>query len=74
LRASASLKGFTPLHAAAFFGHKEIVELLLKHGSNLNESAASLTALDFAKAMNHQEIVDLLENYSLENTTSKMKI
>ncbi|STX27944.1 Ankyrin repeat protein [Legionella beliardensis] len=62
-----SLEGFTVLHAAAFFGHNDIVKLLLKHGADLNDSAAGMTALQFAQVMDHQEIVELLESHALSH-------
>lgn len=33
---SKSNLGWTPLHLASYFGHKEAVELLLDHGADIN--------------------------------------
>ncbi|KAG8298963.1 Oxysterol-binding protein- protein 1 [Homalodisca vitripennis] len=33
---SKSNLGWTPLHLASYFGHKEVVELLLDHGADIN--------------------------------------
>ena len=42
--------GFTPLHAAALNGHKEIAELLIEKGANLNaKDRRGRTPLDQAE-------------------------
>ena len=51
----------TPLHFAAQGGHREIVELLLEKGADVNvKNIASETPLHYAAAMSHKEIVELL--------------
>ena len=53
--------GFTPLHEGAYSGRKEIVELLITSGSDLNAvKVDGMTPLDMATFGNHNEIVDLL--------------
>ena len=56
---------YTPLHYAAFSGHKETVELLIAKGAEVNaigfEFAA--TPLDVAISLNHTEIADLLRKH-----------
>ena len=52
--------GVTPLHIAVFGGHKEVAELLIANGANVNSKIVSgpmkgRTALDLAK----YEIADL---------------
>lgn len=52
---------FTPLHTAAFFGHAEVVKILLDKGMILSEEAGEISALDFAKAMGHDNIVKIIQ-------------
>jgi len=54
--------GRTALHIAAREGYREITELLLAHGAdvNLSERRYNLTAAEFAMMANHDEIVELL--------------
>jgi len=40
--------GATPLHPATYSGHKEIVELLIANGANVNTKAKGWTPLDIA--------------------------
>ncbi len=56
------IRGRMPLHYAARQGHKEIVELLLAHGAdvNLGDKYYNRTAAEFAMGRNHREIVELL--------------
>jgi len=51
----------TPLHFAAQGGHKDIVELLIAKGADVNaKNVAKETPLHYAAALAHKEVVDLL--------------
>jgi hypothetical protein len=54
-------RGFTALHRAAEMGHYKIAGMLLHSGADKNISANGHTALSFAQARGHREIIDLLE-------------
>jgi len=57
----ARLDCLTPLHYAAQRGHKEIVEVLLAHGADVNiGDCYNRTAAEYAMSSNHGEIVQLL--------------
>ncbi|MDB4794760.1 ankyrin repeat domain-containing protein [bacterium] len=43
----------TPLHLAADFGEKEIAELLVSGGANVNAKSGSKTPLDYALSLSH---------------------
>ncbi len=52
--------GLTPLHLAAEHGHRQIVELLLQEGADINaKSGFKRTPLHFAASSGHDEIVRL---------------
>ena len=52
---------FTPLHFAAWKGHKKVVELLLASNANVNaKDSNGDTPLTFANRKNHKDVVDLL--------------
>ena len=54
----------TPLHYAARFGHKEIVELLIAKGANVNAKAdVGKTPLDAAIIMKKTETAELLRKH-----------
>ena len=60
----------TPLHYAAHGGHKDVVELLLAKGADVNMgieveggSFNGKTPLDRANSFNHTEIADLLRKH-----------
>jgi len=60
--------GMTPLHLAAVNGHKEIVELLIAKGADVNEKIASgsnknKTSLDFAVIKKQNETANLLRTH-----------
>ncbi len=40
-------QGWTPLHMAAFNGHKDTVELLIKHGANVNAQDQYVCVLNY---------------------------
>ena len=53
--------GETPLHAAALNGHKEIAELLIEKGADLNaKNVVGMTPLHYATT---KEIADLLRKH-----------
>ena len=59
---------WTPLHAAAFTGHKEIAELLIAEGADVNViiqsgSFQEMTPLDMATDKNRTETEDLLRKH-----------
>ena len=56
--------GFTPLREAAWYGHKEIAELLLAKGAEVNmKNKYSKTPLDWAIDFKHTELADLLRKH-----------
>ena len=55
--------GATPLHPATYSGHKEIVELLIANGANVNTKAKGWTPLDIAIEFEHSEIADILRKH-----------
>ena len=54
--------GYTPLHWAAFRGHKEVVELLIAKGAEVNAKCYEFAAtpLDLATIQDYVEIKKLL--------------
>ena len=53
--------GWTPLHRAAQKGHKEITELLIANGADVNaEEEDGWTPLHYAALNGHKEIAELL--------------
>jgi len=67
-------KGEAALHFAAFRGRKEIVELLITAGANVNAKAGAFgkTPLDWAISRNHIEIADLIRKHG-GKTAKKLK-
>jgi ankyrin repeat protein len=55
---------WTPLHYAAFYGHKEIAELLLNaNDTNVNEKNDVFTALDWAVFLDKIETANLIRKH-----------
>lgn len=59
------IPGFNALHAACFFGHTDIAKSLLIRGINPNEG--KITALEYATAMGHQEIINMISDFKKIN-------
>jgi ankyrin repeat protein len=56
--------GWTPLYGAAWWGHKEVAELLIAKGADVNvKERVGKTPLDAANERNHPEIADLLRKH-----------
>lgn len=60
--------GYTPLHWAAEYGHRALVQTLLQKGADPNARTRSgWNAMDLSKAEGHREVEEFLRNYSVEN-------
>ena len=61
---TASRPGWTPLMAAAWEGHKDVVELLLTHGANSQvTNSQGQTALSLAASAGYARIARLISKY-----------
>ncbi|XP_045780012.1 oxysterol-binding protein-related protein 1 isoform X8 [Maniola jurtina] len=64
---SKSNLGWTPLHLATYFGHKEVVEALMDAGADVDEvNDSGDTALHKASFIGNEELVILLLNYKAD--------
>jgi ankyrin repeat protein len=57
------LTGFAPLVFAASWGHKEIAELLIAKGADVNVKNSGKTPLDWAIKQSHTETAALLHKH-----------
>ena len=57
-------EGFTPLHQACSFGHKEIVRLLLESGADTFARTAGDLPFTTARLSGHDEICELLRAFA----------
>ena len=55
--------GLTPLHMAAGDGRKEVAELLIAKGSEVNAKIEGMTPLDIAIELKHTTTADLLRKH-----------
>ena len=56
-------EGGTPLHHAAWNGHKEVAELLIEKAADVNALGDNGTPLDWAIFRKHPETVELLRKH-----------
>jgi len=57
-------RGTTPLHLVVFRGNKDLVELLIQNGADVNaKSGQGETPLALAEQREHREIVKLLQKH-----------
>lgn len=62
------IPGMTALHMAAYYGHAELVKILIAEGANIHlTSSNGITALELAEAMGHRDIVSVLELQSYKS-------
>ena len=64
--------GYTPLHQACAFGHKDIVELLLKSGANPFARTEGDLPFTLAKLSGHDAICDLVSTYTRGQTDASL--
>jgi ankyrin repeat protein len=56
--------GVTPLHTAAFWGHRDVVKSLLAHGAEANaKDKQGRTPLHWAVSQGHKEVAELLRQH-----------
>ena len=55
--------GMTPLHVTAWFGHKELTELLLAKGADVNAKSNYGTPLDLTNQQGKTETANLLRKH-----------
>ncbi len=62
---SLDCRNRTPLHLAAWYGHEDIVQLLLEHGAKFNAVASFpwQTANVYARVSRHSQVVTVLEEW-----------
>ncbi|CAH2253846.1 jg22179 [Pararge aegeria aegeria] len=64
---SKSNLGWTPLHLATYFGHKEVIEALMEAGADVDEvNDSGDTALHKASFIGNEELLILLLNYKAD--------
>ena len=57
-------RGFTPLHWAASYGHKDVAGVLIEAGADVNaKDKENKTPLAFAVGKDHKELVELLKQH-----------
>jgi len=56
----------TPLHRAAMYNNKEVVEMLLRDGADaVVKDRANRTALEYARLYKHEEVTSVLEHWEV---------
>lgn len=61
--------GFTALHVASYFGHSDVVGLLLENEADVNKVAmngSDLTALQSAVASGHRDVAEVLLGFNAD--------
>ncbi|XP_065224861.1 uncharacterized protein LOC135848789 [Planococcus citri] len=63
--------GSTPLHSAAVGGHANIIKLLLQNGAKMLKNGKNRSALEFAVAYRHLDVVKILLQHKTVNLNAK---
>lgn len=63
----------TPLHVAAYWGRKNICQMLIHHGADINlRNCDNLTAIDCFIAEGHLELINIFQRAIFERKAAKM--
>lgn len=67
-------EGFTPLHQACLFGHKEIVRLLLESGADPLARTAGDLPFTMGRLSGHDEICELIGAYTKKGSDKHLEM
>ena len=57
-------RGYTPLNTAAYYGYKDVAELLLANGANVDAmNSLCISPLHSATVRGHKDVADMLREH-----------
>lgn len=66
-------EGYTPLHQACAFGHKNIARLLLENGADLSSRTEGNLPFTTARLSGHDEICELVSQFAKQRGHSQVR-